>query len=175
MMTLFLSLINLHVQWNPALQQFFLYDQLLTTWVKTLYWLLFNIAWDSVGVVSKRTVGPFSGTNSGTQFPLKLPWSKRSVHPQSHIASKLTIQVTVQNINDDDPFLVSHKPTCTVEPRLTAVLLMRSTGHYDHTTCTQTKKQSVVIFSVKLVKKTIIFIFALPVLEDLQDVNIFQF
>ena len=45
----------------------------------------------------------------------------------------------------------------------------------DHTTCTQTKKQSVVIFSVKLVKKTIIFIFALPVLEDLQDVNIFQF
>ena len=46
-----------------------------------------------------------------TQFPLKLPWSKRSVHLQSHITSKLTIQVTVQNINDDNPFVVSHKPT----------------------------------------------------------------
>ena len=76
MITLFLSLINLHVQWNPALQQFFLYDQLVTM-------------------------------------------------------------------------------TTLLAPKL--------------------KKQSVVIFSVKLVKKTIIFIFALPVLEDLQDVNIFQF
>ena len=105
-----------------------------------------------------------------TQFPLKLPCSKRSVHPQSHIASKLTIQVTVQNRNDDNPSLVSHKPTRTAEPRLTTALLIRSTGHYDHTTCTQTEKQSVVIFSVKLVNtyKTVIFIFALPVLEDLQ-------
>ena len=132
------------------------------------------------------------GTVFGDEFrdpvSFEAPWSKRSVHLQSHIASKLTIQVTVQNINDDDPFLVSHKPTCTVEPRLTTALLIWSTGHYDHTTCTQTEKQSVVIFSVKLVNKTIIFftqcwsylltgfycnqcsylIFALPVLEDLQ-------
>ena len=122
-----------------------------------LYFLCFNIAWDWVCVIVEANYGTVFGDEFWPSSLCSSPEVK-SIHSQSQMTSKWTIQVTVQNIKNDNPFLVSRKPTCTVELHFTTALFIRSARHYDHTTFTQTEKKSVFIFSVKLVNKTIIFI-----------------